>query len=435
MRALGSTSDRPPKAGEKTYVDAIIEQSSAYAHANGLKYTNDLDGLRKDLLSHGDGQGKHASIHFIDTNTRDSINAWASSGEGKQWIHQNVDYPQTKSITESAVSLVDAYGKNIPADHRFETFCILAKTENQIPGKMAGFEKVLRDGGNYDDVLQHAYKLHAAVKFYDGLKAAAVAEAYEKEYGAPGKKEALDRAQMKVGSSTYDPSTEKNDPDIKEALRAIGETAPTHSHRASGSLLEQGVHSQAVSTLQIELGALGYTDSKGQPLKPDKRFGPDTRAAVEAFQRDHHLTIDGVAGPKTLAVIHQQTQAAKTSGLDSPSNPDHALYAQAKKAVHDLDKRQGRISDQHSNNLAAALTFAARHDGLNRIDQVALSEDGSRAFAVQNGVFKQFAQVQTAEAVNTPMAQSTQALLTLPKQTNPAQAQISTPQQAQPNRP
>ncbi|NYE30372.1 peptidoglycan hydrolase-like protein with peptidoglycan-binding domain [Rhodanobacter sp. K2T2] len=432
LRPLGSASDRPLKPGEKTYVDAIIEQSSAYAKTHNLPYTGDLTALRKDLLSHGDGQGQHSSIHFIDTHTRDSINQWASSSDGKQWIHQNVDYPQIKSITADATAIVDKYGKNIPEDRRFETICILAKTENQIPGKIAGFEKVLKDGGNYDDVLKHADALRSAVRFYDGPKAATIAEAYDNAYGQPGNKEALDRANRKVSSATYDPSSEKTDPDIQAALKAIGQSAPTRAHHDSGAL-HSGSHGKAVGTLQSELAALGYTDTKGHALKADGDFGPGTKAALEAFQRDHHLTVDGVAGPKTLAAIHQQAKSGKTTSLEETSHPDHALYVQAQKAVYELDARMGRKPDQHSDNLAAALTVAAKREGVTRIDQVVLNEDGSRAYAVQNDAHKHYAQVQTAQAVHTPVAQSSQALQTADKAPTQPVVQQSSPQQAAPS--
>jgi hypothetical protein len=196
-------------------------------------------------------------------------------------------------------------------------------------------------------------------------------------------------------------------------------------------VLEQGHHGQAIKALQIELSHLGYTDARGHMLKTDGDVGANTKHAVEVFQRDHHLAVDGIAGPKTLNAINQQTQTRKAAGLDSPANPDHALYLQAQKAVYALDARRGRASDQQSNNLAAALTVAAKREGLGKIDQVALSEDGSRAFAVQNGVFKQTAQVQTDDAVHTPFAQSGQALQQMVAK-QPDHAQVPAPAQTAP---
>src|ERR1700756_1550837 len=85
---LGATENRPLKRGEKTYVDAVIDQASAYANEHGLRFTVDLDQLRSDLLSHGDGKNNRSTIGFIDKDTRDSINSWMSSTAGQQWVHQ-----------------------------------------------------------------------------------------------------------------------------------------------------------------------------------------------------------------------------------------------------------------------------------------------------------------------------------------------------------
>ena len=52
-----------------------------------------------------------------------------------------------------------------------------------------------------------------------------------------------------------------------------------------------------VRDLQQNLSALGY------PLVVDGIFGADTEKTVRAFQRDHELGADGVAGPSTLAAI------------------------------------------------------------------------------------------------------------------------------------
>ncbi|MEP7184209.1 MAG: XVIPCD domain-containing protein [Rhodanobacter sp.] len=69
----------------------------------------------------------------------------------------------------------------------------------------------------------------------------------------------------------------------------------------------------------------------------------------------------------------------------------------------------GRTPDKQSDQLAGAATVAAQKAGLQHINHIALSEDGSRAFAVQDGAVPKIAHVQTAEAVNTTLAQSRQA--------------------------
>lgn len=90
---------------------------------------------------------------------------------------------------------------------------------------------------------------------------------------------------------------------------ADGKVVDNEARHAHGHILRQGAHSDAVSALQNDLAALGYTDAKGQSLQPDGHFGSATKAVVEAFQRDSNLTPDGVVGPATLATLHVQRQA------------------------------------------------------------------------------------------------------------------------------
>lgn len=112
-------------------------------------------------------------------------------------------------------------------------------------------------------------------------------------------------------------------------------------------------------------------------------------------------------------VHHPQTGAhAAASQLNDAAHPGNAVYRDALSAVQHLDAQQGRVSDQHSANLAAALTVAAREHGLSQINHVVLSDDASRAYAVQgdlNSPFKQYTDVNVAQAVNTPIAQSSNA--------------------------
>lgn len=63
-------------------------------------------------------------------------------------------------------------------------------------------------------------------------------------------------------------------------------------------LLKIGSRGPEVENLQIDLTKLGY-DTKGT----DGIFGENTKTALLAFQKDHSLTKDGIAGDFTLVVI------------------------------------------------------------------------------------------------------------------------------------
>ncbi len=82
------------------------------------------------------------------------------------------------------------------------------------------------------------------------------------------------------------------------ARRKAGEsdTGPT--------LLRRGDAGETVRDLQRALSALGY------PLEPDGVFGRATQMAVRRFQTDHELTADGIAGPRTLAALHEALPAS-----------------------------------------------------------------------------------------------------------------------------
>jgi putative chitinase len=235
-------------------------------------------------------------------------------------------------------------------------------------------------------------------------------------------------------------------PEVMERLAKgdVGTITPSSTHRpheapghaSANGARSQNEHPETVRKLQTDLAALGYTDAQHKTLRADGHFGPASKAALEAFQHDHGLKVDGIAGPKTLEAIHQQvTQqqnkknaeaAATTHPLDHASHPDHALYQQARGAVHRLDNEQQRKPDQHSDHLAAALVVAARRDGLSQIHHVMLSDDASRAFAVQGELkspIKQMTQVETAVATKTPIEQSslTWKQVMQEKQWDPAQ--------------
>jgi peptidoglycan hydrolase-like protein with peptidoglycan-binding domain len=439
--ALGATDGAALKQGETTYVDGIIEQASKYAKDHDLEFSQDHSQLRANLLTHGNGkQGRNALV-FIDKDTRDSINAWASSEDGQKWIHKNVDYPQIRNATQTAESMLDKYGKSISEDHRLETVAILAKTANQMPSQLTEFKSVLKNGGNYNDVLAKANEIHSAYDYYDGPKAAALAKRYKNAYKDPESGAALDRAHIKVGDANFDPSKSSSDQDIKEALKAIGQGGHTHAPGNHGPL-HQGSHGEEVTALQTDLAKLGFTDAHGHALHPDGDFGPGTKTAVEKFQRAQHMTPDGVVGPATHkaidAKLRETTQAHPN--LADAAHPGNTMYRQALDAVYRLDAQQGRTPDQRSDNLAAGLAVAAHGNGMSRVDHVVLSDDATRAYAVQgdiNSLFKRYTDVNVSQAIATPLAQSSAQwphdIPSLsPTQAAPPMQQVQNPQVDQP---
>ena len=438
--ALGSADGAAPKPGESTYVDAIIDQSAKYAKDHNLKFTDDKTQLRADLLSHGNGEHGRNTLAFIDKDTRNSIDAWASSEDGQKWIHKNIDYPQIKNATQSSMDILDKYGKNIPEDRRLETVAILAKTENQIPSQIKKFEKVLQDGGDYNAVLAEANKIKGTYSYYDGPKAAALAEEYKNAYKDPQKAAALDRAHTKVGDPNFDPAKSASDPDIKDALKAIGQGGRAHAAPGGHGTLREGSHGANVKGLQNDLAKMGFTDAHGRALNPDGNFGPGTKAAVEKFQRAHDMPVDGIVGAKTLDALHKAAQPPQASLSDS-RNPGNPMYNQALQNVQALDAARGRTSDDITKNFAGSLATAARAEGLTRVDHVILSDDGKRAFAVQgdlNSPLKRMAEVNVAQAVAKPLEQSSAEFQKLPQQNQqPANAQHQqqpspSPQQPEP---
>ena len=62
-------------------------------------------------------------------------------------------------------------------------------------------------------------------------------------------------------------------------------------------LVRQGNHDHPVKTLQYLLRARGHY------LTVDGIFGPDTNAAVPAFQQQTGLAVDGIVGPVTWSAL------------------------------------------------------------------------------------------------------------------------------------
>jgi hypothetical protein len=175
--------------------------------------------------------------------------------------------------------------------------------------------------------------------------------------------------------------------------------------------LKSGNKGPRVVDLQRELAALGYR-RHGRLLKGDGDFGPATRDAVEDFQRRHGLEPDGIVGRETAEAMKHATlqlSALRAMTLDDPQHPGFTLFRQAFMGVGRLDRMHGRATDLATYNLSGAVALGARKAGLEKIDQVVLSDDGTRVIAVQGDMrspLRRLASVDVVTGVNTSLAQS-----------------------------
>lgn len=165
---------------------------------------------------------------------------------------------------------------------------------------------------------------------------------------------------------------------------------------------------------------------RSRPVVEAARRGAVAAGHAMEVGADHARTT-AITGARTLGLVHESvasgvwgspTHAAELERLlhpprlDEPTHPDNPLYRQALRGVHAIDADTGRKPDHMSENLAAALAVEARKQGLARVDQVTMSNDFSRAYAVEGDMYSPFrktAQVPTEIGIATSIERSSSA--------------------------
>jgi hypothetical protein len=122
------------------------------------------------------------------------------------------------------------------------------------------------------------------------------------------------------------------------------------------------------------------------------------------------------ANGRPAAMLPQSQVRDEVTLISNQAHPDHRMFQQAMTALQAADPQKlGSISSEQRENLAASLTAEARQAGLSRIDSVALSNDGSRVFAVQGRPDDPAAQrtgpVDKAQAMNESVQSTSERLL------------------------
>ncbi len=78
--------------------------------------------------------------------------------------------------------------------------------------------------------------------------------------------------------------------------------------------LRYGMRGEEVKRMQQALIKLEYLSGTADGI-----FGVNTENAVRKFQKDNHLKVDGVAGPKTLALLYGSSPVPTKTPLPSPT--------------------------------------------------------------------------------------------------------------------
>ncbi|WP_435004036.1 XVIPCD domain-containing protein [Xanthomonas arboricola] len=234
----------------------------------------------------------------------------------------------------------------------------------------------------------------------------------------------------------YAGNWERRVPDLIESVKRDGVdlkhsvTSGSTSHQVSKSndgKLEEGERGEQVKQLQGQLAQLGAVGRDGKRLHADGDFGGNTKYAVEQFQREYGLQIDGVAGQQTQAALSKAltpatpkqpehtaapaapTQAASSLLLSDPRHSDNAMYNGAVSKLEALGERGGFANRKELEQAAGQIVFESKVSGLQRIDHVVPNKSGDGFFAVQGEMTDPAMQrvfVDRSQAQNQPLENS-----------------------------
>jgi hypothetical protein len=107
------------------------------------------------------------------------------------------------------------------------------------------------------------------------------------------------------------------------------------------TIFKLGSSGDAVKSLQEKLKVvLKLSDS----FKVDGVFGAATRAAVKSFQVQHHLTVDGIAGPQTLSALDKAYKALEQKSSSKEAS-DASSTSKAEQVVKLLQQAESLLKE------------------------------------------------------------------------------------------
>ena len=157
------------------------------------------------------------------------------------------------------------------------------------------------------------------------------------------------------------------------------------------ALSKYGSRGTEVRTIQEKLKRWGYYNGS-----IDGIYGTQTVSAVKKFQQKNGLTVDGIAGQKTLAAMGITTSSNSSSGSSGTNSSDinllsHLIYGEARGEPYTGQVAVGAVilnrvkSSSFPNTIAGVIyqrgAFDAVSDG-----QINMSPDSTSKKAAQDGM-------------------------------------------------
>jgi len=226
---------------------------------------------------------------------------------------------------------------------------------------------------------------------------------------------------------------------VEQAAKSVAHATEQAAEKAGAAIKQEairGAHAVEHAAKSVAAGAEHAFDSARKEISHDiDAAGKALHSVGNAVSEKASTFFDKLSHPGSWL---DNKPAAEKPKLDHAAHPDHALFQQARGAVHQLDASHQRTPDQRSENLAAALTVAARQNGMSQIHHVVLNDDASRAYAVEGDLkspFKRIAQVDTAQAMATPIEASSSSWAQQAQQRNEQALAQNPPAQQQQHNP
>ncbi|MEJ1129384.1 XVIPCD domain-containing protein [Variovorax sp. CCNWLW225] len=179
-------------------------------------------------------------------------------------------------------------------------------------------------------------------------------------------------------------------------------TAVVHAAKATGKAVASGA--QAASNAAER----AYDATRDSVITGAQRAGQALQESGQKIRDDASRAI----GKLTRPWLHSQTEAAPL--LNQPEHPGNGFYKQSLAGLEKINAERGIPSDHRTCNAAGTLAAGACQSGFRQIDHVVLNEDGSKLIAVQGklgSAHSKVIDVDTMVALNTPLAQSSQAFV------------------------